>query len=150
MRKLVRTLTVILGMTFFTAAIAADATAKHSTLSHGTAFQIPFHGIALQIVQKQMIFDRTNVESASVIKLTKFAPYFKDKYGVHLILNSLGAKQFSEMTNKGKRTIDQATVNGNLAHSLQLMGPAVGYNVTVPFPSKEKAEQCIKNLGLKK
>src|SRR3989338_1804594 len=99
MRKLVRTLTVILVMTFFTAAIAADATAKHSTLSHGTAFQI---------VQKQMIFDRTNVESASVIKLTKFAPYFKDKYGVHLILNSLGAKQFSEMTNKGKRTIDQA------------------------------------------
>lgn len=134
MNKFIKTLTVISGVFIFTAAVAS---------------QTPSQGAVFQVVQSQMIFDKANVQSASVIRVGKYIHYSKDEYGVQLVLTPAGAKQFSEITQNGIKKVANTVVNGKIVMSATLMGP-LGKNVIFPLPNKHEAEQYVKSLGLQK
>ncbi|OGT35684.1 MAG: hypothetical protein A3F11_07195 [Gammaproteobacteria bacterium RIFCSPHIGHO2_12_FULL_37_14] len=126
MNKLITALSVIFSLIFFSSAMANNPT--------------PNHGVVFQVIQSQIIFDQSTIQSAH---LTKSAT------GVHVILKPAAAKQFSNLTKNPIGKIANIVINGKIINSATI-NSALGKDMVIELPNKVQAEEFIKGLKLKK
>ena len=126
MNKLITALSVIFSVIFFSPAMANNPT--------------PNHGVVFQVIQSQIIFDHSTIQSAN---LTKSA------IGVHVILKPSATKQFSDLTKNGTGKIANIVLNGKIIDSATI-NSTLGNDMVIALPTKIQAEEFIKGLKLKK
>ncbi len=131
MNALFRILVITFGVIFSPLVIA---------LSAGTDNSVVF-----QIIQGQMVFNNSTVESATI----NFPKSSADSYGINLKLKTIAADKLGDLTqeNIGKkanimlnrRVVSSATIQSKLGGEFLITGL-----------TKEQANQFIKSLGLKR
>jgi hypothetical protein len=125
MNALFRILVMTFGVTFFPLVIAMEVNTDHS--------------MVFQVIQDQMVFDNSTVESAT-IAVPKSAA---DSYGIHLKLNTIAAKKFSDLTQKNIGKQANIMLNEKVVSSTTIQSK-LGGEFFVTGLTQEQANQFIK------
>ena len=103
--------------------------------------------VTFQIIQSELIFDRSTIESATISSPENNKYIYS--YGVNLKLKNKAANELSTITqsNIGKKA--NIMINGVVISSATIQG-GMGQDVSITGLTEEQAQQFIKNLALKK
>ena len=123
MKNLMRPLIIILGLLFLPVAMALDT-----------------NSLEFQVIQSQMIFDSSTIESATI------SPLGNDFYGVNLKLKAAASNQLNALTEVsiGKRA--NLIFNGTVISSPTIQSKLGGEFLITGF-NEEQAQQFIKSLN---
>lgn len=102
------------------------------------------HSMVFQVIQRQMVFDNSTIESATII----FPKSAADSYGIHLKLNTIAANKFSDLTQENIGKQANILLNGKMVSSTTIQSK-LGGEFLVTGLTKEQVNQFIKSLGLK-
>lgn len=127
--KLIKYLTTLLSITLFTstAAVAQNTDDKTSML--------------FQVVQEQMVFDSSTVESATVVPVDKAS----DLYGVQLKLKKEAAAKFGELTAKNIGKQLNIIIEGMVISS-PIIRSKLGPQLLVAGLTKVQADKFVKSI----
>ena len=133
---MIKILLTTLSFVFFSAAIASGTTTRAPSTNTEPL-------MVLQVIQNQLIIDKTMIESARILSPVTTA----DSYGLHLKLNDTGAKALGRLSeeNIGKKmnmvingiVISSPTIQSKLGAEFQMYGL-----------TQKQARQFIKTLKL--
>ena len=125
----------ILGLFVFSVAIATGTT----TTAPNTNTE---HLMVFQIIQKQMIFDSSTVESATIVSPENTT----ELYGLQLKLKTSAANHLGELTGEN---IDKRAniILDNMVLSSPVIRSKLGAEFIITGLTKDQAEQFIKSLS---
>ncbi len=101
--------------------------------------------VVFQIIQSQIVFDNSTVESATISVPKNTA----DRYGVNIKLKTAAANKLSDLTQKNIGKQANIMLNGKMISSATIQGQ-LGAEFLVDVLTKQQADQFIKSLGLRK
>lgn len=131
MNALFRILIVISWVVFYPVAMAVGSNTDHL--------------VVFQIIQSQMVFDNSTVESATISTPKNMA----DTYGVNLKLKATAANKLNDLAQKNMGKQANIILNRKMVSSATIQGQ-LGAEFLVTGLTKQEAHQFIKSLGLKR
>ena len=136
MITLFKALTMIFGMVFLSVVMAANSV----TTAIGPKIE---NLMVIQVVQSEMIFDKTMIASATIVPPTNGS----DEYGVHVKLTTSAANQLGNLSqpNLGKQA--NIILNGILVSSPTLQS-RLGGDFIIAGLTNDEANQFVNSLAL--
>ncbi len=137
MNILVKVIVVLLGVVSFSPVMALGTTTATPGAHVGSGHSL----MVFQVIQNQMVFDSSTVESATIV-----APIDPtDTYGVNIKLKTIAANKFGQLTENGIGKHGSIVLNG-IVISSPIIRSKLGAEFLVTGLTKEQADQFIESL----
>ncbi|AMP89864.1 SecDF P1 head subdomain-containing protein [Legionella pneumophila] len=138
MNIFIKVIAALVGVFFLTSSKASGLT----TTDGGVSQDVP--SLVFQVIQNQMVLDRSTVESASIVLPENSA----DSYGVHIKLKTIAATKFGQMTENGTGKQGSFILNG-IVISNPIIRSRIGDEFIVTGFTKKQANQFIESMASK-
>ena len=132
-----KAIVILLGVVSFSPAMSLGTT----TANPGTHESQGHSSMVFQVIQSQMVFDSSTVESATIVS----PQIATDSYGVNIKLTSIAATKLRQLTEKSIGKHMNIVLN-TLVISSPIIRSGLGAEFLVSGFTKKQADQCIESL----